>query len=84
MERLDHGEFLKWIKKEFGWTQPSAWAFMQVYKRFKLSNFDNLQIDVSALYRIAAPSTPEAVRVYTGGTPASLKNSVTSERSRPA
>jgi hypothetical protein len=34
---------------------------MQVYERFKLANFANLQVDVSALYLIAAPSTPEPV-----------------------
>jgi hypothetical protein len=35
---------------------------MNVYVQFKLSNLNNLQIDVSALYLIAAPSTPEPVR----------------------
>jgi hypothetical protein len=61
-ERLKHGKFLEWIEREFGWSQPSAWRFMNVHEQFKLSNLNNLQIDVSALYLIAAPKTPEPVR----------------------
>jgi hypothetical protein len=40
--RLGHGEFLKWIKAEFGWQQTNARAFMQVHRQFKSSNFDGL------------------------------------------
>jgi hypothetical protein len=32
---------------------------MHVYDQFKLRHLRNLEIDVSALYVIAAPSTPE-------------------------
>ncbi|HEY1495410.1 MAG TPA: DUF3102 domain-containing protein, partial [Candidatus Solibacter sp.] len=60
--RLKHGQFLEWIEREFAWSQPSAWRFMNVFEQFKLSNLNNLEIDVSALYLIAAPSTPEALR----------------------
>jgi hypothetical protein len=35
---------------------------MNVYERFKSSNFEHLEIDVSALYLIARRSTPEPVR----------------------
>jgi hypothetical protein len=34
---------------------------MSVYDAFKSDNFSDLEIDVSALYLIAAPSTPEHV-----------------------
>ena len=61
-ERLPHGQWLPWLKTEFGWSQPTAWRFISVYDQIKLSNLNNLQIDVSALYHIAAPSTPEPVR----------------------
>lgn len=54
--------FLKWIKLEFAWKRASAASFMLVHKHVKLPNFSNLQIDVSALYLIAAQSTPEPVR----------------------
>lgn len=60
-EKLDHGQWLPWLKSEFGWSQPTAFRFMQVYEAFKLSNLNNLVIDVSALYLIAAPSTPKPV-----------------------
>jgi hypothetical protein len=60
--RLEHGRFLEWIDREFAWSQQSASRFMQVHEQFKLRNLGNLQIDVSALYLIAAPSTPEPVR----------------------
>jgi hypothetical protein len=55
-------EFLKWMALEFAWSQPTAWRFMNVAKQFTLSNLHNLEIDVSALYLIAAPKTPEPVR----------------------
>jgi hypothetical protein len=35
--------------------------FIHVYERFQLLNFSNLEIGVSALYLIAAPSTLEPV-----------------------
>lgn len=60
--RLPHGKFLEWIEQEFAWKRQTAENFMAVYERVKIPNFGNLQIDVSALYLIAAPSTPEPVR----------------------
>jgi hypothetical protein len=61
-ERLPHGQFLPWIEREFGWKQRTAYNFINVYENVKLANFANIDIDVSALYLIAAPSTPEPVR----------------------
>jgi hypothetical protein len=61
-ERLEHGQFLRWIGHCFAWKRTTAWAFMNVYDRFKCSNFEQMDIDVSALYLIAAPKTPEPVR----------------------
>jgi len=62
-ERLGHGKFLEWIEREFAWTYKSAERFMHVHEHLKLDKLSNLQIDVSALYLIAAPSTPDPVRV---------------------
>jgi Protein of unknown function (DUF3102) len=59
--RLKHGQFLEWIEREFAWSDWTARAFMNVHEKFKSENFSNLEIDVSALYLIAAPSTPEWV-----------------------
>ena len=60
--RVGHGRFLEWIEREFAWKQAAAYRFMQVYENVKVTNLVNLQLDVSALYLIAAPSTPEPVR----------------------
>jgi hypothetical protein len=61
-ERLGHGQWLPWLKGEFGWSERTARNFMQVYSRFKSAKFADLQMDVSALYLIAKPRTPEPVR----------------------
>lgn len=60
--RLKHGNFLEWIEREFAWSEPSAERFMRVFRNIKSVNLTNLEIDVSALYLIAAPSIPEPVR----------------------
>ena len=60
--RLKHGQFLEWIEREFAWGDDSARNFVRVFEMFKNRNFRDLEIDVSALYLIAAPSTPEPVR----------------------
>src|ERR1700730_71195 len=57
-----HGNWLPWLEKEFGWTDQTARNYMQVYECAKSQNFLNLDLPVSALYLLAAPSTPpEAV-----------------------
>lgn len=60
--RLGHGKFEQWIKDKFAWSDDSARNFMRVYECFKSRNFRDLDINVSALYLIAAPKTPEPVR----------------------
>jgi hypothetical protein len=49
-------------ESEFGWADQTARNFMRVWDLFKSKKFLNLNIDVSVLYLIAAPSTPEPVR----------------------
>ena len=61
-ERLGHGLFLKWIKTEFNWTPRTAQRCMNVYHLCKSDTVSHLQIDLGALYAIAAPQTPPAVR----------------------
>jgi Protein of unknown function (DUF3102) len=53
-----HGNWLPWLEREFGWTVQTARNFMRVYDRVKSKNFLNLDLPVSALYQLAAPSTP--------------------------
>jgi hypothetical protein len=62
---LAHGEWLPWLKDEFGWTVRTADKYMEVVRAFKLesdSNFDGLTIDATALYALAAPDVPQPVR----------------------
>ncbi len=61
--RLDHGQFIGWFTSELGLERTMAARFIQVAERFGSS--DMLQIATfapSALYLLAAPSTPDAAR----------------------
>lgn len=60
-ERLGHGHFGTWLESEFGWSQYTAINFMRVADKFR--NFPNLDdVAPSALYLLAAPSTPDEAR----------------------
>lgn len=61
-QRLPHGHFLPWLRAEFGLSERMARNFMQVGEQFKSANFADLKIAPSALYLLAAPSTPEEAR----------------------
>ena len=61
-EKLGHGNFLNWLKKEFDWSELTAQRFMQVAKQFKSHNLLDLEIAPSALYILSAPSTQDLVR----------------------
>lgn len=61
-EKLGHGNFGPWLMSEFEWSIPAAARFMQVADRFKFIKLINLEIAASALYLLAAPSTPEEAR----------------------
>ena len=60
---LEHGQFEGWLSIEFGWSRRTAYNFINVYEAFSDSkNFAQLDIATSALYKLAAPSTPQSVR----------------------
>lgn len=62
---LPHGAWLPWLEREFAWSQQTANKFMHVHEISKLPHLGNLadsSIDISGLYLLAAPSTPEAAR----------------------
>lgn len=61
-KRLGHGNFEPWLKAEFDWGLWTARKFMQVAEQFKSVKFTDLSIAPSALYVLAAASTPETVR----------------------
>jgi hypothetical protein len=58
-----HGNWLPWLDREFRWTDDTALNFMRVYELSRKSrNFRDLSLPISALYLLAAPSTPETAR----------------------
>ena len=63
-QQLKHGQFRNWLKTEFNWSVSSATKFMQVSEQFKNVNFTDFNFATSALYVLAAPSTPESAREH--------------------
>jgi len=61
-QELGHGHFLAWLRAEFDWSESAARKFMQVHRKFKTVQLTNLDIATSALYLLAADSTPESAR----------------------
>jgi hypothetical protein len=61
---IGHGHYLPWLSAELGLSERQAQRFVAVYENFgKSDNVSDLgAVDVSALYLLAAPSTPEPVR----------------------
>src|SRR5262245_28324036 len=54
-----HGNWLAWLDREFGWTDKTAENFINVFKlSAKFQNFSNLDLPLSGIYLLAAPSTP--------------------------
>jgi hypothetical protein len=62
--RLKYGQFLAWIKAEFGWSQRTAYNFINVYETFgdRFANLAKVNIATSLLYQLASPSVPEELR----------------------
>lgn len=64
-EQLEHGTFQIWLRTEFEWSEQTARQFMQVYRwseTIENKNFVFSQLGTSALYLLAAPSTPPEAR----------------------
>jgi hypothetical protein len=59
---VSHGHWHDWLDAQFGWSDQSALNYMRVYEMAKSKNFLNLDISISALHILAAPSTPEEAR----------------------
>jgi hypothetical protein len=60
-DKLEHGQFLRWIEAEFGMHEQSARRFMHVAQRFGGKSNTVLDLQPSVLYALAAPSTPDEV-----------------------
>ena len=61
-DALPHGQFLPWLRAEFGWSERSAQNFMSVAEQFKSAKIADLPIQPSAAYLLAAPSVPDEAR----------------------
>ena len=60
---IGHGSWQTWLEHEFGWSEATALRFMQVHALAgKSVNLTDLELPVSALYLLPAPSTPEEAR----------------------
>ncbi|MEO1590893.1 MAG: DUF3102 domain-containing protein [Cyanobacteria bacterium J06632_22] len=62
--RLKYGQFLTWLKVEFGWSQRTAYNFIKVYETFgdRFANLAKVDIATSLLYQLASPSVPDDLR----------------------
>jgi hypothetical protein len=58
----EHGEWLPWLDREFGWSDQTARNFMSVAEGFKSQTVLNLPIDAGALYRLSGPKVSPAIR----------------------
>lgn len=71
-EKLKHGHFTDWIEAEFHWSYPTAARFMQVADRLGDQIYQIDKFAPSAMYELAAPSTPklaleEAIAIAASG-----------------
>jgi hypothetical protein len=59
-EALPHGQFGRWLRCEFGWTERTAQYLMAVAQAFgpKTEMISDLNIQPTAAYLLAAPSAP--------------------------
>jgi hypothetical protein len=59
---VGHGNWLPWLKHEFGWSDQTARNFMRIADLSKSKTVLNLDLPLKALYLLAAPSTPTEAR----------------------
>jgi hypothetical protein len=61
---VGHGNWCVWVETEFSWSERTALNYMRVFKlaQSKSANFADLSLPTSALYLLAAPSTPTEVQ----------------------
>ena len=56
-----NGRFNEWLSSELGWSERTAYNFIGVWQKFGAANFALENVATSALYLLAAPSTPPEV-----------------------
>lgn len=62
-DKIKYGQFESWLKAEFGWSRRTAYNFIKVYETFgERANLAQVNVAASALYLLAAESTPKEVK----------------------
>jgi flagellar biosynthesis GTPase FlhF len=61
-QKLEHGQFGPWLEAEFGWTERTAENYMNVARKFAEKPEIVAIFPPTALYELAAKSTPDAIR----------------------
>lgn len=61
-DRLGHGNFGPWLEAEFGWNERTARRYMMAATEFGDKTDIVSDLPPTALYKLAAPSTPEPIR----------------------
>jgi hypothetical protein len=59
---LGHGKFGAWLDAEFGWSERTAQNYMRAAEVFGVKSETVAVLPPTVVYRLAAPSTPPAVR----------------------
>jgi Protein of unknown function (DUF3102) len=64
---LEHGDWLKWLDNEFGWSGRAARNFIYLFElsiseKFSDLKFSDLGMPLSAFYELAQPRTPPEVQ----------------------
>lgn len=57
-----HGNWLPWLKREFGWSEATALNYIQAYDPFGSNSERFPDLSLRSLYLLAAPSTPDTAR----------------------
>ena len=58
-----HGNWLPWLNREFGWSPSTAENYINLFRLSgKFPTVGNLDLDLRALYLLAAPGTPPEAR----------------------
>ena len=63
--RGDNPKFLAWASEAFGWSPATIYRYIEIFEFMRTGNFLNLRkldLDLSSLYLLAAPSTTDEAR----------------------
>jgi hypothetical protein len=63
LAQYGYGRFIAWAETETGYSKRTVYNMIGVYQHIDCANFAQSKIAISALYLLAAPSTPESARL---------------------